>query len=309
MFRNNSSSKPSFGQKEGNFDKPPVRIRQKSENSRSKNENVENFWFFHFLSPQSLSADTQSAVFTTPLKTFCHKAVEELINDPIRWINYRNFQKKGCSETLRLLTRQFWQLRWKKKDESLKFVCSKSANEKNRPENFFHWMSSWTGIMHIWQLRRKLFHQRPTIFCSFTEKKENFQFLQRVHFAWKGSNGHVECSFVNSDEKNQQKSVKFSLIDRNWWKNLIFSTTFLSIFPTNTEYGALTTQPETNNQNAKFFLAQCLKMIKEIYNFFKEMIFFLKMLLRTPRMQFWQNSPKNFNQKLEMFAHCAKMIK
>ena len=96
MFRNNSSSKPSFGQVEGNFDKPPVRIRQKSENSRSKNENVENFWFYHFLSPQSLSADTQSAVLTTPPKKFQPKVANVCSlceNDKIEMF---------CSETILL---------------------------------------------------------------------------------------------------------------------------------------------------------------------------------------------------------------
>ena len=163
------------------------------------------------------------------------------------------FSKKGLFWNFRVTYKTVLTTPLEKKDERLKFVCSKSANEKNLLENFFHWMSSWTGIMHIWQLRRKIFHQRPAFFRSFTEKKENFQILQTFHFAWKGFNGHEECSFVNSNEKNQQNSVKFSLIDRNWWKNLIFSTTFLSVFQTNTEYGALTTQPETNNQNAKFF--------------------------------------------------------
>ena len=219
------------------------------------------------------------------------------------------FSKKGLFWNFTVTYKTVLTTPLEKKDESLKFVCSKSANEKNRLENFFHRMSSWTGIMHIWQLRRKFFHQRPTNFCSFTEKKRKFSIFKKSSLCLKRIQWTRRMQFRQFRRK---KSTKIREVFAHWPKLMekpIFWTTFLSIFPTNTEYGALTTQPETNNQNAKFFLAHCLKMIKETYNFFKEMIFFLKMLLRTPRMQFWQNSPKNFNQKLEMFAHCAKMIK
>ena len=134
---------------------------------------------------------------------------------PYKMNQLPKFSKKGLFWNFTVTYKTVLTTPLEKKDERLKFVCSKSANEKILLENFFHWMPSWTGIMHTWQLRRKIFHQRLTFFRSFTEKNRKFSKFTIISLCMKRIQWTRRMQFRQFQRK---KSTNFREVFAHWPK-------------------------------------------------------------------------------------------